>query len=164
MGTITDSTNQANGMSVLALSWGLGSCVGPLLGGFLASPVDLYPSYFDPGGLFGQLPFLLPCLSITGMCVVAFVATLLLLPPDIDTQQCCGESTRRYVKVDTHGADRDAECSDQDDADDFDEPELMTWKTILCRKSTLTACLAYVHTSCIYIVYGKILRNDACSS
>lgn len=74
MGTITDSTNQAQGMSVLALSWGLGSCVGPLLGGFLASPADLYPSIFDPSGLFGQLPFLLPCLTISGMCVVAFVA------------------------------------------------------------------------------------------
>jgi MFS family permease len=38
MGTITDSTNQAAGMSILALSWGLGSAVGPLLGGFLAEP------------------------------------------------------------------------------------------------------------------------------
>ena len=34
------------------------------------------------------------------------------------------------------------------------EPELLTWTTILCRRSTLTACMAYVLTSCIYIVYG----------
>jgi hypothetical protein len=120
MGTITDSTNQASGMSVLALSWvsacgkraaffarhlasrekivfqarglgqiagkhphfpkcaffpqGLGSCVGPLLGGFLASPAELYPTVFDAAGLFGRLPFLLPCLTITGMCGVALVA------------------------------------------------------------------------------------------
>ena len=79
MGTITDSTNQAKGMSVLALSWGLGSCVGPLLGGFLASPTDLYPEVFDKDGLFGQLPFLLPCLTITGMCVLALVAVRLAL-------------------------------------------------------------------------------------
>lgn len=89
---------------------------------------------------------------------VCVVQTLLLLPPDIDTRQCCGESTRRYVKVDTHGVDRDAECSDEDDATPSDELELMTWKTILCRKSTLTACLAYVHTSCIYIVYGNLFQ------
>ena len=52
MGTITDSTNQAAGMSILALSWGLGSAVGPLLGGFLAEPAAVYPAYFAADGVF----------------------------------------------------------------------------------------------------------------
>ena len=39
-------------------------------------------------------------------------------------------------------------------------PELLTWTTILCRRSTLTACMAYVLTSCIYIVYGAHYVDD----
>lgn len=91
------------------------------------------------------------------------VQALLLLPPDTHAAQCCGQSTRRYVKVDTDGVDHDSECAEEDDATQSEEPELLTWKAILCHKSTLTACLAYVHTSCIYIVYGAALATKACS-
>ena len=69
--------------------------------------------------------------------------------------QCLGQPTRRYTKVDTHGDEHDGEIVDEEDATGIDVPELMTWSNILCSKSTLTACLAYVHTSCIYIVYGE---------
>ena len=154
MGTITDSTNQASGMSILALSWGLGSCVGPLLGGFLAEPAVVYPTVFAQDGLFGRLPYLLPCLTITAMCGVALVAALLLLPPDPHPAQWCGErpSARKYSKV--GGADDEDE--DEGDEEEEAEVELLTWRAILCSGSTFTACMSYVLTACIYIIYDEM--------
>lgn len=92
------------------------------------------------------------------------VQTLFLLPPDDRLPQCCGPSTRRYTKVDTNIVEHDPAGIDEDSTMPIDEPELLTWRTILCRKSTLTACLAYVHTSCIYIVYGKVCVSSTFSA
>ena len=34
--------------------------------------------------------------------------------------------------------------------------ELLTWRAILCTRSTLTACMSYVLTACIYIIYDEM--------
>ena len=39
-------TEQARGMAMLSLGWGMGSTLGPMLGGSLASPCDRYPGSF----------------------------------------------------------------------------------------------------------------------
>ena len=46
--------------SLMPLVWGLGSILGPILGGALAKPAQQYPNLFNPGHLFGTFPYLLP--------------------------------------------------------------------------------------------------------
>jgi hypothetical protein len=210
MATITDSSNQARGMSILALSWGLGSAVGPLLGGFLAEPAVVYADSFSADGVFGRYPYLLPCLAITSMSVVALLACVILLPADTErVGLCCGGgggggakgdpaaaqgSTKGYSQVerDEEAAAAEEEASllnsDDDDADDQDEEgaaagkagrsiykgdaavlrkgrgggadgsqqPLLTWWTIFSTRSTATACMAYVYTALIFIIYDEM--------
>jgi hypothetical protein len=59
---ITDDSNRGRGFSFMQLGWSLGTICGPLAGGLLSYPAEKYPSIFSPSGVFGEYPFLLPCL------------------------------------------------------------------------------------------------------
>lgn len=59
---ITDDTNRGKGFSFMQLGWSLGTICGPLAGGLLCYPAVKYPGVFSQTGVFGQFPFLLPCL------------------------------------------------------------------------------------------------------
>jgi hypothetical protein len=47
--------------------------VGPVIGGLLARPAVQYPTVFDIDGLFGRLPYLLPCLVVSGTAALCLV-------------------------------------------------------------------------------------------
>jgi hypothetical protein len=59
---ITDDSNRGRGFSFMQLGWSLGTICGPLAGGLLCYPAEKYPLLFSPSGVFGEYPFLLPCL------------------------------------------------------------------------------------------------------
>lgn len=84
---ISDDSNQAIGMSILAMSWGAGIIVGPAVGGLLATPVKKHPSVFLQGGLFDQFPYLLPSLLVGGACFVVLVVDFFLLPETSQRKQ-----------------------------------------------------------------------------
>jgi len=72
---ITDSSNQSAAFGYYGLAWGLGSVVGPMLGGFLSQPADKYAS-FPKGfldGLFVKYPFLLPNVAISGILLITTI-------------------------------------------------------------------------------------------
>ena len=73
IGLITDETNEAQAFGFLALCWGFGGSVGPAIGGLLSMPAAKYPSVFQPGSLWEEYPFLLPCL-VTSMLPTAGIA------------------------------------------------------------------------------------------
>lgn len=54
LGESCSSTEQAKGMAVLSLGWGMGSVLGPMLGGALTFPCDNYSGFplCSPGALF----------------------------------------------------------------------------------------------------------------
>ncbi|BFG20785.1 hypothetical protein CerSpe_070590 [Prunus speciosa] len=68
--------HQALGMSTVSVAWGIGSIIGPALGGFLAQPADKYPNIFSQNSIFGRFPYFLPCLCISlfafGVCIASF--------------------------------------------------------------------------------------------
>ncbi|KAK9686906.1 hypothetical protein K7432_014981 [Basidiobolus ranarum] len=74
---ITDVTNQSVAFSLLPLMWGVGSIIGPTLGGLLSQPADQYPSLFGQWEFFHTYPYFLPCfvsslLSLFGLIVAYF--------------------------------------------------------------------------------------------
>jgi len=83
IGLITDETNEAQAFGFMALCWGAGGILGPAIGGLLCQPADKYPAVFPPGSLWGEYPFLLPCL-VTAMIPTAgfFLAVTRLTEPD----------------------------------------------------------------------------------
>lgn len=77
---ISDDTNQAAGMSTIALSWGLGIVTGPLISGYIASPAKKYPQHFSQDGVFGRYPYLLASIIASVMCFLPLIMTFFLLP------------------------------------------------------------------------------------
>ena len=76
IGESTGFTSQAIAFGYLGLAQGLGTVLGPLIGGSLASPCDSFGPRFPlcaPGQLNDARPFLLPCL---GAALVSAFATL----------------------------------------------------------------------------------------
>ncbi|CAG9335057.1 unnamed protein product [Blepharisma stoltei] len=60
---ITDDTNSSKLFSYLGIAWGLGTTVGPIIGGTLSRISDKIPSIFSPSGFWGQYPYFLPTLA-----------------------------------------------------------------------------------------------------
>ncbi|KAF8875920.1 major facilitator superfamily domain-containing protein [Infundibulicybe gibba] len=78
MGELTDSSNRAQGFSLIPITGTLGVTLGPLVGGTLARPHERFPRVF--GGRFWQeYPYFLPCLVISSLTCVSFIITLLFL-------------------------------------------------------------------------------------
>ena len=71
---ITTEAQRATAVASISWSYGVGFCVGPLLGGMLINPTFLHLS------LFNIFPYLLPCL-VVAMLVLASGAGLYWLPP-----------------------------------------------------------------------------------
>ena len=75
--------------------------MGPILGGLLARPAQLYPAIFAGNGVWARFPYLLPCFVVASTGVLAMAATQLWLPPDTRTwAQVLRISRGRYRKLD----------------------------------------------------------------
>ncbi|XP_061196699.1 uncharacterized protein LOC133204975 [Saccostrea echinata] len=84
---ISDDSNQATGLSIVAMSWGAGIILGPAVGGILSNPAFRYPSMFQKDGMFDQFPYLLPSLIVACACFVVIVVDFLVLPETKSTKQ-----------------------------------------------------------------------------
>lgn len=66
--------HQALGLSLVSTSRGIGLIIGPAIGGLLAQPAENYPKIFSEESFLGRFPYFLPCLCISVIAVLAFVA------------------------------------------------------------------------------------------
>ena len=85
IGRVTDATNQAKGLTLLSIAWGVGSFVAPIIGGVLCRPADTWPNTYK-GTLFDEKPFLLPCavVAVWGSIASLFLVVCLEEPPVSD--------------------------------------------------------------------------------
>lgn len=71
------SHQRAQAFSMLPLMYGLGSIIGPILGGFLSHPVTNYPNVFGNLGyvtdLLVEYPYLLPCFISAFICALGLI-------------------------------------------------------------------------------------------
>ncbi|KAK9814275.1 hypothetical protein WJX72_003276 [[Myrmecia] bisecta] len=82
VGEACTADNQAKAMSYMSLGWGMGTVLGPMVGGFLALPCDTFASsspLCKPGALLQNKPFLLPCLVAGILAMLAVVSNAFLL-------------------------------------------------------------------------------------
>jgi len=91
---VTDETNGGIGMAFTTGGYSIGLVVGPVLGGVLAFPGDLYPETFPPDSIFSKFGVLLPNLVITLGYVLAIVFAIIYIPND------CKRTPRvTYIKL-----------------------------------------------------------------
>lgn len=87
LGEMTDRTNRARAFSLLPLTWSVGSFVAPLIGGFLARPVDAFPGLFGNVQLFIDYPYLLPCLAGGSISFVGVVLGMFFLQETLQSKR-----------------------------------------------------------------------------
>jgi MFS family permease len=80
---ITDETNRAVGYAAISASYGIGSFIGPAIGGVLYDPTKnphLDFLQLAPDGIFAEFPALLPCLATACYSIAALVLSIFVLP------------------------------------------------------------------------------------
>ncbi|KAJ3772308.1 major facilitator superfamily transporter [Lentinula raphanica] len=77
IGDLTDSSNRAEGVSMLPVVWSLGATIGPLIGGTFARPHERFPEVFT-SPFWKTFPYFLPCLIGVSYVFVAFIITALV--------------------------------------------------------------------------------------
>lgn len=74
---------RATAFSLLPLMYGLGSIIGPMLGGFLSHPVTNYPNVFGHLGFITDFlqdyPYFLPCFISAFICILGLIFGLFFL-------------------------------------------------------------------------------------
>lgn len=74
---------RAQAFSLLPLMYGLGSIIGPMLGGFLSHPVSNYPNIFGHLGavtdFLVEYPYFLPCSISAFICLMGLVFGMIFL-------------------------------------------------------------------------------------
>ncbi|KAK9768290.1 hypothetical protein K7432_001203 [Basidiobolus ranarum] len=83
---ITDVTNQSVAFSLLPLMWGVGSIIGPILGGLLSQPAEQYPSLFGQWEFFHTYPYFLPCFVSSMISLFGLIVAYLYLEESLDTK------------------------------------------------------------------------------
>lgn len=74
---LTDSTNMADVFAMMPLMWGVGSTVGPVIGGIFSRPATRWPRLFGSMQFFRSYPYFLPC-ALAGLiaCCSSLIAFL----------------------------------------------------------------------------------------
>jgi len=86
--SISDDTNSSLAMSVVFGGYSVGSICGPVVGGFMAFPHDLYPSAFPDETIFTKFRVLLPNGILALGLLLGTIASMIYIPRDkIKTQE-----------------------------------------------------------------------------
>ncbi|KAF8969098.1 major facilitator superfamily domain-containing protein [Flammula alnicola] len=104
MGELTDSTNRAEGFSLMPVVWGFGATMGPLLGGSLSRPHERFPKYFS-GSFWKEYPYFLPCLVTSSYVLFAFMITLCFFKETNPRRKSQERSLESHDGTKTHACD-----------------------------------------------------------
>jgi MFS family permease len=82
---ISDDTNSAKAMALFGVIGGFGRTIGPVIGGFLSQPAQLYPKTFSHT-IFATYPFALPSLVICINCLFVLLISYCYLAETLPTK------------------------------------------------------------------------------
>ncbi|KAH9005431.1 MFS general substrate transporter [Lactarius hatsudake] len=84
MAELTDETNMARGVSLMAVTWAVGSTMGPFIGGVLSRPQDRWPNVFSHP-FWGEYPYFLPCLTTAAYALLSFTLAAIFLKETVNS-------------------------------------------------------------------------------
>ncbi|KAF7293024.1 Major facilitator superfamily multidrug-resistance DHA1 sub-family [Mycena indigotica] len=76
---MTDTTNIAQAYAYMPIAWSGGGVLGPIIGGFLAHPVERFPALFGDSDFLRKYPYFLPCAVPATYSIIAWLVTLFFL-------------------------------------------------------------------------------------
>ncbi|KAI0159748.1 major facilitator superfamily domain-containing protein [Xylariaceae sp. FL1272] len=76
---VTVKEHQPRAYTIMPVVWGLGSIVGPMIGGALAQPCISYPTIFARGTIWDRYPYLLPNLLSAFIVLIGVINGFLFL-------------------------------------------------------------------------------------
>ena len=123
--------------SLMPLVWGVGSILGPSLGGLLANPAKQYPRLFDSAHLFGVFPYLLPNLVGSVLFLIGITTGFLFLEETLATRKDRRDLGRRLGKSITQKLKRTSR--EKWDGDDEEESANLLQHSRTSSTSTLQA-------------------------
>jgi MFS family permease len=171
--------HQAIAFSIMPLLWQVGCVTGPMLGGYLAQPVQAHPDWFTEGStaytLFTKYPFLLPNIIVSSVLVFGAVVAFFFLDETHDIKQYehdIGRSITKKLKKLLLSKKKNKNEAGDDDFESKEDEETspllsrdqsrvfehvdQSWKAILCPsvvKSLTSAFFLAMHC----IVYEELL-------
>uniref|UniRef100_A0A060SXH1 ARAD1A13112p n=1 Tax=Blastobotrys adeninivorans TaxID=409370 RepID=A0A060SXH1_BLAAD len=117
----TKRSHQAVAFSIMPLLWQVGCVIGPMLGGYLAEPVETHPEWFSKGSkayiLFSKYPFLLPNIIVSSVLVLGMSVAFLFLKETHEDYQDRYD-IGRALSSRLLGVFRGSKCSEKSDQDD----------------------------------------------
>ncbi|KAJ3571158.1 hypothetical protein NP233_g3935 [Leucocoprinus birnbaumii] len=105
MGELTDTTNRAEGFSLMPVVWATGATLGPLLGGSLSNPHKRFPTLFK-NEFWKEYPYFLPCLTTSLFILVAIVVTFMFFKETVPKRKRVASVSSEITL--TEDIDRDA--------------------------------------------------------
>ncbi|KAL6072749.1 MFS domain-containing protein [Balamuthia mandrillaris] len=87
LGEVTDESNQAKGFSLLGLTMGFSTIVGPAIGGLLSRPAQKYPLLFPEDSFLDHHPYVLPCFVSACVTLVGLVIGFFFLTETLPSKQ-----------------------------------------------------------------------------
>ena len=79
LGEITDDSNRGTAFAIWESAFGIGTIVGPVIGGFLVDPAKQFPYLFGNSEFLKTYPYFLPCLVSSIVSVIGAVMGLFYL-------------------------------------------------------------------------------------
>mmetsp|Transcript_22034 Transcript_22034/g.30258 ORF Transcript_22034/g.30258 Transcript_22034/m.30258 type:complete len:502 (+) Transcript_22034:3-1508(+) len=124
---ITDDSNRGKGFSYISIAWSAGCALAPLAGGLLSKPADAFPQTFSKHGVFGEYPYLLPCLLCAIFNVSSSVFCFFFMVESRPMRSSSSEEIKSSGSIEltptTHNGAKFSIIGD-DDEDDDEEIEL----------------------------------------
>jgi len=147
IGDVSDESNIAVGFAFYLIGWGCGMIFGSATGGLLSAPCKQYPAFYSSGSEFCRAPFLLPCLVVATINVLAVLLVAIFLPE---------------TKLIKHSKQSPKVSSDQDNPETqkvISNKELVGVVSlpILDNRYSFGSIVTHIHDSCPTPAY----RNDA---
>ncbi|ORY91089.1 major facilitator superfamily domain-containing protein [Syncephalastrum racemosum] len=115
------AAQRARAFSMLPLMFGLGSIIGPIMGGLLSNPVRTYPSLFGDLGVLTdfltEFPYFLPCFLSAVICLCGMIFGFFFLEETLPTA-VSHKSAEAHKNDDNHNSERNPLLSNADQQHD----------------------------------------------
>ncbi|RKP07552.1 major facilitator superfamily domain-containing protein, partial [Thamnocephalis sphaerospora] len=79
LGEISDHSNRARAFSIMPALYGVGSTIGPIIGGMLSNPATQFPRLFGDSVFLRRFPYFLPCATCAAITGFGFLISCLFL-------------------------------------------------------------------------------------